>query len=107
MIQRISAKPTLSIMLNKMTITMIAATLKNVKVFDDLYQKTKKMTNNQKGDLLEYITYFMFKWLPELNNNLSDIWLYDNIPAGILQELQWPDRDKGVDLLAKINGEYV
>jgi superfamily II DNA or RNA helicase len=74
--------------------------------FEDIYDFAKKLTKKEKGDLFEELTYHLFKLDPRLNNNLQNIWLYKDIPNKILTELNWPDKDKGVDLLAKINNEY-
>ena len=80
--------------------------LLDVKTFDDLYNITINLEKKQKGDLFEYITLYLFKLLPSLNNGLEDIWMYKNVPNKILKLLKLPDKDKGIDLLAKIKGEY-
>jgi predicted helicase len=80
--------------------------LKQCMVFDDLYDITQKMDKKEKGDLFELIAYYLFKLCPTQNGELEDIWMYKNIPIQILKELKLPTKDKGIDLLAKINGEY-
>lgn len=74
--------------------------------FSDIYDFTTNLTKKQKGDLFEEFTYWLFKLDPRLNANLKSIWLYPNIPDKILRELNLPPKDKGIDLLAKISGEY-
>ena len=43
---------------------------------------------------------------PRLNLNLEAIWLYSDIPNKIIERLDLPSTDKGIDMLAKINGDY-
>jgi len=74
--------------------------------FDEIYGYTSKLTPKNKGDFFEEFTYHLFKLDPRLNGNLNSIWLYSNIPQKILTELKLPSKDKGIDLLAIINGEY-
>ena len=74
--------------------------------FIDIYDHTKNLTKKEKGDLFEEFTYHLFKLDPRLNSNLQNIWLYKNIPEKIINELSLPSKDKGIDLLAKINEEY-
>ncbi|AYV83260.1 MAG: DEXDc helicase [Hyperionvirus sp.] len=80
--------------------------LADIHTFKDLYERTEQLENKQKGDLFEIITYYLFKLSPLLNSNLESIWLYHDIPKQILTELNLPDKDKGIDLLAQIKGQY-
>ncbi|AYV79115.1 MAG: superfamily II helicase [Faunusvirus sp.] len=80
--------------------------LKNVTTFNDLYEITKDMNNKDKGDLFELITYYLFKSSPQLMNGLQEIWMYRDIPSDIMKYLDLPSKDKGIDLLAKINNKY-
>jgi hypothetical protein len=74
--------------------------------FRDFYHIIKDYSKKEKGDVFENMTYFLFKLCPTLNNDLENIWLYKDIPANIMENLNLPNRDKGIDLLAKIKGEY-
>lgn len=74
--------------------------------FSEIYDFVKDLTKKQKGDIFEEFTYYLFKLDPRLNNNLENIWFYKDIPNKILSELNLPSRDKGIDLLAKINNQY-
>jgi predicted helicase len=80
--------------------------LKQIKKFEDVYPITKDLAKKEKGDLFEIFTHHLFKLDPRLNNQLQEIWLYNNIPTKIRLELKLPVKDKGIDLLAKINDEY-
>src|SRR5438105_223757 len=75
--------------------------IKDIKTFNDIYQITDTLTNKEKGDLFELITYYVFLLVPILNNDISNIWLYDNIPISIKKSLSLPNKDKGIDLLIK------
>ena len=74
--------------------------------FIDIYDFIKKLTKKEKGDLFEEFTYYLFRLDPRLKNNLENIWMYKDIPNKILKELSLPAKDKGIDLLAKINGDF-
>ena len=74
--------------------------------FSEIYGHTVNLTKKEKGDLFEEFTYYLLKLDPKLNANLQKIWLYNYIPEKILEELDLPSKDKGIDLLAQINGEY-
>ena len=74
--------------------------------FKDIYKITKKLTAQEKGDYFEKYTLDLFKNDPRLNNQLEHIWLYKDIPKKHLNKLKLPKRDKGIDLLAIINGNY-
>lgn len=74
--------------------------------FNEFYDYAANLTKKQKGDLFEELTYHLFKLDPRLNANLEKIWLHRDIPEKIFDELGQPDEDRGIDLLAKINGDY-
>jgi len=74
--------------------------------FNEIYDYTENMSKKKKGDLFEEFTYHLFKLDPRLNGNLESIWPYSNIPDKILTQLKLPSKDKGIDLLAIINGEF-
>ena len=67
--------------------------------FDQYYHMVENLTTKQKGDSFEIITYYVFKLSPVLNQNLTHIWLYQDIPQKIKDLLKLPSRDKGIDLL--------
>ena len=71
-----------------------------------IYTLTSRILIKKQKRPFEIITYYLFKLCPTLNNNLENIWLYKDIPNDVLKLLELPNKDKGIDLLAKINGEY-
>jgi superfamily II DNA or RNA helicase len=79
--------------------------LKKLNTFSDIYTITKDMEKNDKGDLFELLTYYMFKLDPKLNN-IQKIWLYKDVPDKVLKYLNLPSTDKGIDLIMAINDEY-
>jgi len=80
--------------------------LKTLTNLNDVYPITAKMRKKEKGNLFETFTYYLFKHEPRLNNGLEKIWMFNDIPKNILLELYLPSTDKGIDLLAMINGKY-
>lgn len=80
--------------------------IKNIKLFDDIYNVVNILPAKDKGDIFEYITFYLFKLSPILNANLQEIWFYDDIPIKIKKELNLPSKDKGIDLLAIIDKKY-
>src|SRR5205823_12771331 len=65
-----------------------------------------RLTNKEKGDIFEILSYYLFRLSPILNTDLQNIWLYANVPEEIRDELLLPKKDKGIDLLIKRNGRY-
>jgi len=84
----------------------MANNLQRLTKFNKIYPITAKMKKKEKGDLFETFTYYLFKHEPRLNNGLEKIWLFNDIPKNILIELNLPSIDKGIDLLAIIDGKY-
>lgn len=78
----------------------------NCKTFDDIYDIAEDMSKKEKGDLMEIISYYILKLSPELNVDLQEIWLYDDVPTKLLKSLNLPSKDKGIDLIVQIDGEY-
>lgn len=79
---------------------------KKIRVFDDIYLITKTLSKKKKGNLFEILTFYLFKFVPALNQNLQEIWLYDDMPTKILDKLNLPSTDKGIDLIAKKDDNY-
>ena len=74
--------------------------------FVEIYDHTTNLAKKEKSDLFKEFRYHLFKLDPKRNHNLEKIWLYDDIPEKILEELDLPSKDKGIDLLARIDGNY-
>ena len=54
-----------------------------------------------KGDLFELLTKHYLLLNPTYNTNLSDVWLLDEVPEKLRATLQLPQRDQGIDLIAR------
>ena len=67
--------------------------------FQDIYEIYKNLSNKQKGDIFEIITYFIFKLHPNYKNITKNIYLFSDIPDYLLKKLNIPDKDKGIDLV--------
>uniref|UniRef100_A0A6C0C8C7 Helicase n=1 Tax=viral metagenome TaxID=1070528 RepID=A0A6C0C8C7_9ZZZZ len=80
--------------------------LRQLRNINSMYPITKNMGKKEKGNLFELYTYHLFIHEPRLNNRLNKIWLYNDIPKNILTELNLPQSDRGIDLLAIINNKY-
>ena len=68
--------------------------------FNGMYQIAKPMKNKEKGDIFEIFTYHLFIYDPRLNNGLTKIWMYNDIPKNVLAKLKLPSKDKGIDLFS-------
>lgn len=80
--------------------------LRKLTKFADIYDITESMSSKEKGDLFEHFVYHLFKLDSRLNNKLQNIWLYSDVPTDVIAELDLPDRDLGIDLIALIDNEY-
>jgi superfamily II DNA or RNA helicase len=58
----------------------------------------------KKGDLFEYLCYYILLTHPYYN--FTEVYLYDYIPNNIMDKLKLPERDKGIDLLCVKDGKY-
>jgi superfamily II DNA or RNA helicase len=78
-----------------------------MKTFNDVYDLTKSLSNKEKGDIFEKLTYYVFLLHPNYKNITKEIWLYNDIPGGITIQFNLPFTDKGIDLLLKtVDSEY-
>jgi predicted helicase len=83
--------------------------LLKMKKFSDFYKFARGLKNKPKlmGTIFELFVFYLFQIDPELKNGLEKLWMWDDVPLSVLQKLNLPNKDKGIDLLAKINGQYV
>ena len=80
--------------------------ISRIEKFGEIYTVTDSLTKLNKGKLFELIVYMLYKEDPRLNEGLENIWMYNDIPENIKNTLNLPHMDKGIDIIAKINGEY-
>jgi predicted helicase len=74
--------------------------------FSDVYILLKNQTNEIKGLFLEHFTKHFFKTHHLYKGLITEVYLYNEIPASIKKELKLPNKDKGIDLLIKYNNEW-
>lgn len=61
----------------------------------------------RKGDVFERLVQLLLTLDPEFSCQLSDVWLYREIPERLRLDLNLPTKDRGVDLLARTKkGQY-
>ena len=76
--------------------------LPRINNFEDFY-KIKNYSNKQLGDFFEIITKHIFLLHAYYKNITKNIWLYDEIPHYLFEELGIPEKDKGIDLVLLTN----
>lgn len=67
--------------------------------FDDFYEIMKPLENKQKGDLFEEFTKYIFKYHPNYRHIAKEVWLLNDVPLSILNKLNIPTKDVGIDLI--------
>jgi superfamily II DNA or RNA helicase len=82
---------------------IIITKLKDIKRFEEILPHTISLLKKEKGDLFEIITFYLFKFSPQLNHNIKNIWLYSRVPDNIKKELFLPQNDKGIDLVIQMD----
>lgn len=63
-------------------------------------------SNKEKGDLFELLSKFYFIYSFQYQNYYDNVWLGNDIPQKVLDELGLPKQDLGIDLIAKYGDEY-
>lgn len=94
--------------------------VKGCKSFDDMKIKIDEVTfelysnvnmksiTKRKGDLMEILSYFIFLQHPNFKDEYEHVWLYNDIPINVKNDLNLPLTDKGVDILLQDkNGNYI
>ena len=80
-----------------MNVTKYNRLLKSITSFQDFEDKIASYTNKQKGDIFELLTKYLLQ--TDYIFNFKKVYLYDEIPDKILDELKFPSNDKCIDLL--------
>ena len=63
-------------------------------------------SNKEKGDLFELLSKYYFLHSFQYQNYYDNVWLGNEIPQKVLDELGLPKQDLGIDLIAKYGDEY-
>ena len=65
------------------------------------------LSNKEKGDCFELLTWYYLKLEPKYASKLDFVWLLNEIPSKVRRHINLPEQDEGIDLLAKTKeGEY-
>ncbi len=71
----------------------------------DYVSKQDSLNSKEKGNTFELLTKVYFKISPQYSF-YDDVWLLEETPEKILNEIGLPRQDLGVDLIAKSGNEY-
>ena len=77
----------------------------DVKTWQDYVSKQDSLNSKEKGNTFELLTKLYFKISPQYSF-YDDVWLLEETPEKILNEIGLPRQDLGVDLIAKSGNEY-
>ena len=73
--------------------------------WNDYIIAQKSLNNKEKGNTFELLTKLYFQTTP-LYNFYDNIWLLEEVPEKILEEIGLPRQDLGVDLIAQAGDQY-
>ena len=62
--------------------------------------------NKVKGDAFELLTKLYFQINPEHRSLYDEVWMLSEVPSKVLEHLNLPAQDLGIDLIAKTGKEY-
>jgi predicted helicase len=74
------------------------ACIKNWAEFEAL---ANAQSDKGKGDLFELLTKYYLLLHPTYRTELSDVWLFSEVPQKVRAELNLPARDQGIDIIAR------
>src|SRR5262245_22590251 len=75
--------------------------LAGIKSWEDFQKIAATVGPKAKGDLFEFITKHFLLLNPTYSTSLTDVWLLDEVPQRLRASLQLPQRDQGIDLIAR------
>ena len=84
----------------------IKSLLKEINSWDEFQNRLTQLTKKEKGDAFELLTKLYFTIDPVLSDYYDEVWLLQEIPQKVLEHLQLPSQDLGIDLIAKHDNEY-
>ena len=77
----------------------------NINCWDDYVEAQKHLNNKEKGNTFELLTKLYFQINP-VYNFYDNVWLLEEVPEKVLEEIGLPRQDLGVDLLAQLGDQY-
>ncbi len=63
-------------------------------------------SNKEKGDYFESLTKFYFKLNPVYKSKYQNVWLLEEVPQKILNTINIPRQDLGIDLILESDNEF-
>jgi predicted helicase len=77
------------------------------KSWNDFWERTRKLSNIEKGTAFERVTQLYLQTTPEYRTELQSVWLLRDVPVDIRRRLNLPAPDEGIDLIARTRrGDY-
>ena len=83
----------------------LKAFFKKINSWENYVKAQDKLNSKEKGDTFELLTKIYFSISPQYNF-YDNVWLLEEVPEKILEEIGLPRQDLGVDLIAKYEDEY-
>jgi superfamily II DNA or RNA helicase len=86
----------------------IKETLLNINSWDQFFTHANSLTEKEKGDIFEQLTYLILVTRPEYASVLKNVWLQgQQMPQKVRDRINLPNTDLGIDLVAEtIRGEF-
>ena len=81
--------------------------LDKINSWDDFKSYAEAMPNTKsKGDAFEHLTKLYFQINPLYISMYDNVWLLEEVPSKVLEHLEIPRQDLGIDLIAQCGSEY-
>ena len=81
--------------------------LDKINSWDDFKSYAEAMPNTKSmGDAFEHLTKLYFQINPLYISMYDNVWLLEEVPSKILEHLEIPRQDLGIDLIAQCGSEY-
>ncbi len=74
--------------------------------WDDFKERLTSLNNKEKGNAFELLTKLYFQINPEHRSLYEEVWMLSEVPTKVLEHLELPSHDLGIDLIAKTGNEY-
>lgn len=79
----------------------------NIYTFIEFHESLKPLEKNTKGEYFEYFCKLYFILDTFTKQNYKDFYLYEEIPIKIKKELNFPEKDKGIDAIIYDNDNNI
>ena len=71
--------------------------------WDSFFRYANTLTEKEKGDLFEHLTYLVLLTKPEYSSKLKNVWLHGKgMPPNVGEKLHLPATDEGIELVTEI-----